>query len=93
MFEFFDKKGFKDVVFVSDCAIVSTDSLSKLAGKQIQFISRLPETFTLAQELKDLAWQTSNWNEIGPLRDARKAANYKTLVLSAGSLTTGNMIL
>lgn len=69
---------FAVVVFVSDCAIVSTDSLSKLAGKHIQFISRPPETFTLAQELKDLAWQTGNWKEIGSLSDARKAANYKT---------------
>ena len=81
MSEFFNKKGYKDIVFVSDCAIVSTDSLNELSRKHIQFISRLPETFNLAQELKDLAWQTDNWNDIGPLSDAKTAANYKTFAI------------
>lgn len=81
MSEFFNKKGYKDIVFVSDCAIVSTDSLNELSRRHIQFISRLPETFNLAQELKDLAWQADNWNDIGPLSDAKTAANYKTFAI------------
>jgi len=80
MKKFFDNKGFKDVVFVSDCAIVSIDSLRQMAKKHIQFISRLPETFSLAQELKELAWQADKWNDIGVLNKTRskKAARYKT---------------
>lgn len=35
MKDFFDQKGFKEVVFVSDCALVSTDALRKLAEKHI----------------------------------------------------------
>lgn len=81
MSEFFNKKGYKDIVFVSDCAIVSTDSLNELSRRHIQFISRLPETFNLAQELKDTAWQADNWNDIGPLSNAKTAANYKTFAI------------
>jgi transposase len=78
MFEFFDKKGYQDIVFVSDCAIVSKDSISELSDKHIQFISRLPETFNLAQELKDTAWESVDWNDIGSFNNTKKAASYKT---------------
>jgi transposase len=64
MKEFFDKKQFRDVVFVSDCAIVSTESLSELAKKHVRFISRLPETFSLAEHLKDKAFQCGNFTKI-----------------------------
>jgi transposase len=85
MSEFFETKGFKDIVFVSDCVLVHTESLNRLAQKHIQFISRLPETFKLAQELKDLAWQSDNWHDIGTLADPnnKKAAYYKTFLVNS----------
>jgi len=83
MSEFFTTKGFRDIVFVSDCVLVHTESLRSLAAKHIQFISRLPETFKLAQKLKDLAWQSDNWHDIGTLADPKnkKAAYYKTFLV------------
>jgi len=79
MQQLFSEQGFKDVIFVSDCALVSTEGLQKI-GKDVQFISRLPETFGLANELKQMAWEADCWEEIGPLADVTspKAAHYKT---------------
>lgn len=56
MQQLFSEQGFKDVIFVSDCALVSTEGLQKI-GKDVQFISRLPETFALANELQQRAWE------------------------------------
>jgi transposase len=80
MKDFFDKKGFKDVVFVSDCALILTEALRRLTAKHIQFISRFPETYNLTKELKEFAWQSNNWHDIGTLSDSnkKKASRYKT---------------
>ncbi len=80
MKDFFDNKGFKEVVFVSDCALVSTEALRKLARKNIQFISRLPQTFALAEQLKTRAWEENNWHDIGTLSTSKpkQATHYKT---------------
>jgi transposase len=80
MEKYFENKGYKDIVFVSDCVLVTTESLRRLAKERIQFISRLPETFNLAGELKNQAWEKNDWHDLGPLSasDSKKAASYKT---------------
>lgn len=80
MKELFENKGYRDVVFVSDCVLVHTESLKLLAGEHIQFISRLPETFNLAGELKSMAFKKNDWHDLGPLStsDSKKAASYQT---------------
>ena len=71
--------GYKNVVFVADCALVSTKSLPNLAQRNVQFISRFPETFNLAEELKTQAWAENKWEDIGVLAENNeKAAHYKT---------------
>jgi transposase len=71
--------GYKNVVFVADCALVSTKSLPNLAQRNVQFISRFPETFNLAEELKTQAWAENKWEDIGVLAENKeKAAHYKT---------------
>ena len=72
-------KGYENVVFLSDCALVSTKSLQNLAQRNVQFISRFPETFKLAEELKTQAWSEKKWEDIGVLAEnKKKAAYYKT---------------
>jgi transposase len=73
-------EGFKDTVFLADCALISTESLLSLAKQKIQFISRLPETFNLASELKKAAWSEDTWEEIGQLANKPndKAAVYRS---------------
>jgi transposase len=80
MKKFFEDKDYKDIVFVSDCVLVNTESLRRLAGEHIQFISRLPETFNLAEELKDLAFEKNEWHDLGSLSasNSKGAACYKT---------------
>ena len=80
MKEFFDQKGYRDVVFVSDCALISTESLSNLIKEKVQFISRLPETFNLAKELKLQAWTQDSWHDVGVVSEAnsKKASHYRT---------------
>ena len=81
MKDFFDNKGFRDVVFVSDCALISTEALRNLAKERVQFISRLPETFALAEQLKTMAWEQDQWDDIGVLSDSHSsqtASYYRT---------------
>lgn len=77
MKEFFEKKQFRDVIFVSDCAIVSTENLAELARKHVRFISRLPETFGLAEKLKDTAFLSQDWVEV----NSESAAKYKIFAI------------
>ncbi len=67
MNELFKGKGYQNIVFVSDCVLVNTESLRRLGKEHIQFISRLPETFNLANELKDLAFAKDEWHDLGQL--------------------------
>ena len=71
--------GCRDAIFLADCALVSTASLKKLSRERISFISRLPETFGIAGELKDAAWEENRWEELGTLaeKETKKAAGYK----------------
>jgi transposase len=72
-------QGCKDVVFLADCALISTESLLKLAKQNVQFISRLPETFNLAEELKEASWRENAWENLGQLATSPKdkAAVYR----------------
>jgi transposase len=80
MKELFDSKGYKDIVFVSDCVLVNTESLRRIAKERIQFISRLPETFNLANKLKDLAFEKDAWRDLGKISTSnpKQAASYRT---------------
>jgi transposase len=71
--------GYENVIFLADCALISTQSLKNLAERNVQFISRFPETFKLAGELKTQAWTEDNWEDIGVLAENKQnAAYYKT---------------
>jgi transposase len=80
MKELFDSKGYKDIAFVSDCVLVNAESLRSLAKERIQFISRLPETFNLANELKDLAFAKDEWRDLGQISasNTKQTARYRT---------------
>jgi transposase len=73
-------KGYEKTIFLADCALISRESLLKLAEQEIQFISRLPETFGIAEELKEEAWRRAEeWEDFGFLveKPTEKTANYK----------------
>jgi transposase len=78
MKQLFDDQGFKDIIFISDSATVSTTALENLTAEGIQFISRLPENFNLAGHFKETAFAKDSWHDLGVLSDKRGAASYRT---------------
>lgn len=67
---------FKSVTFVADAALVTKKNLAQLTDKT-KFISRLPETFEVADEVKELAWKTGQWHPVGTLSPKKDAASYR----------------
>lgn len=68
----------KKTIFVADAALPTRDNLERIAEEHLLFISRLPEVFGLAEELKDLAWERNEWTAAGTLSPKPKAASYRT---------------
>lgn len=62
-------------IMVADSQAITSPNL-KLA-KGISFISRLPNTFALCEQLKQKAWSNNTWIELGQLAEAKKSATYR----------------
>lgn len=62
-------------IMVADSQAITGPNL-KLA-KGIAFISRLPDTFALSEQLKQKAWADNAWIELGRLAEAQKSASYR----------------
>lgn len=67
----------QNVIYVADSALITPTNLDKMAQHKMRFISRLPETYHLAQELKDRAWSRGRWEAIGRLAQSEKGAVYR----------------
>lgn len=65
------------VIYVADSALVTPQNLEKMAQYKMRFVSRLPETYHLAKELKERAWTLGRWEEIGRLAQSDKGAVYR----------------
>ena len=73
------KNGYKDTIFVADSAVISVESIHNFSKRDMQFISRMPETFNLPNDLKMAAWELDEWEDVGVLAENQKnAAHYKT---------------
>lgn len=53
----------KDMIYVADSALVTATNLSLIENRKIKFISRLPNTFSLASELIEKAFASQDWEE------------------------------
>ena len=62
-------------IMVADSQAITSPNL-KLA-KGISFISRLPNTFALCEQLKQKAWSNNTWIELGQMAQAKKSATYR----------------
>lgn len=72
-----DKIDLKSILYVADSALITRDNLKEINKKGLFFISRLPATFDLEQNIINLAWQKDNWVNLGKLADQKNAAEYK----------------
>ena len=61
---------------MADAALITPDNLGKLDQRKMRFVSRLPETYRLAQDLKERAWAIDRWETIGRIAQSEKGAVY-----------------
>jgi len=66
------------LLYVADSALVTTPNLHLMDKYHIDFISRLPGTFAIEDELKRKALLDNNWEFIGKLSEEKKAATYQS---------------
>ena len=71
-------------IYVADSALVTRGNLEIMHTQKIPFISRLPETFGIASELKEAAWSEARWQPIGSLTDKKDAAVYRLQAFKRG---------
>lgn len=66
-----------DVLYVADSSLCTGPNLKKMHDVGLRFLTRLPESFKAAGELKQRAWAEDRWVEIGALSPERRAARYR----------------
>jgi len=65
------------VIYVADSALITPENLARMAQHKMRFVSRLPETYNLAKELKERAWTQGQWETMGRLAQSEKGAVYR----------------
>lgn len=66
------------MVYIADSAAVTESNLRALAESNQAFLSRLPSTFKLCEQLKQAAWEKEDaWQDIGQLAEGKDGAKYK----------------
>lgn len=65
------------LTYVADSALATEESFRMMKEKGLPFITRLPDTFGLATELKEEASFKGNWEAIGALGEGKEPAEYK----------------
>lgn len=65
-------------IYIADAAAITKDNLAQFQDTNTHFISRLPSTYSLCEQLKRTAWgKDSGWRDLGQVSDARNSATYK----------------
>jgi len=75
--ELMDIEDLKKMIYVADSALVNKSCLEKIQAQKLQFISRFPHNFNLADELIEEAWAKNKWKEVGRLAKKKTSAEYK----------------
>lgn len=65
-------------IYVADAAAITKDNLAVFHDAKMHFISRLPATYSLCEQLKKTAWgKEEAWVDIGRLAESEGSATYK----------------
>ena len=78
----YEKVDLKKITYVADSALVTKKNLRALSGEggraeKIYFLSRVPATFGIEQEVIQRAWQDNQWVDVGRVAEAKDAASYR----------------
>lgn len=65
------------LLYVADSALVTVPNLRKIDQIGLRFVSRLPDSFAVTSTLRQEAWRTNQWVEIGTLSPRKQAAQYR----------------
>ncbi len=66
------------LLYTADSSAVTEDNLKLFKEYRVDMISRLPERYTLAEELINQAIMDGNWTELGTFGEGKKAAVYRS---------------
>ncbi|WP_335873066.1 IS1634 family transposase, partial [Bacillus sp. 2205SS5-2] len=75
--ETLSEEDWSNLLYQADSALISKGNLQDLAAHQLDFLSRLPDTFRLSTELKSKAWKNNKWEVIGELTSQTNGSNYR----------------
>jgi transposase len=75
--EMFSPEQLRSIIYVADSAFVTPNNLEKAEEQKLCFISRFPNTYDLAAELKQTAWEQGTWVPAGRLSQQKGAAQYQ----------------
>ncbi len=65
-------------IYIADAAAVTKDNLAQFHETKTHFISRLPATFSLCEQLKRTAWEKEHaWYELGHMSESVHSATCK----------------
>jgi len=81
--EWLGKEAEESLIYVADSAAVTPTNLKLFADCHIDFVTRLPHTYNLADELVGRATRDERWAVIGPISSEKGAAEYRSVGLRA----------
>jgi len=69
-----DEKARGEILYCADSSLVTKDNLDHMADLGYRFVSRLPATFGLLEELKEqaLSAPTSDWQKVGDVAQVKR---------------------
>ncbi|MFB6346047.1 MAG: IS1634 family transposase [bacterium] len=67
----------KPLLYTADSKLVSETNLELLESKDMEFVSRLPGTFGLDEQLKQRAIREDDWEDVGAVAKRNQAAEYQ----------------
>lgn len=65
------------ILYTADCKVVTPDNLLAMDKAGLHWLSRLPETYDVAETLKLQAWSGGGWDEPAPMSPRPRAARYR----------------
>jgi hypothetical protein len=79
----------KQALYVTDSAGITPAHLDQCAALDVRWLGRLPETYTLAREVKAAAWAApdTTWEDLGTFSPRTGAAHYRVQI-HPGTLAT-----
>ena len=67
-----------ELLYVADSALITRENLQEMARAGLRFVSRLPETYKVAGEFKERAFEEDRWELVGRLAESPHGAVYRS---------------